>query len=164
MPECAPTGVPAGYAARVLKFAFGCAGASRIISASRRRPQAPGIRGAGQFPGTTMNLAIEKVGEVLVVSPEGQINSGNAAGIEADLLSHVEKGEHRFVLDMSNLNYISSAGLRVVLVLAKRLKQSAGALALCAMQPHVREVFDISGFLAILTVVDTRQEAVAKVG
>lgn len=70
-----------------------------------------------------MNLAIEKVGEVLVVSPEGQINSGNAAGIEADLLSHVEKGERRFVLDMSNLNYISSAGLRVVLVLAKRLKQ-----------------------------------------
>ncbi|CAB3658108.1 STAS domain-containing protein [Achromobacter sp. SIMBA_011] len=110
-----------------------------------------------------MNLAIEKVGEVLVVSPEGQINSGNAAGIEADLLSHVEKGERRFVLDMSNLNYISSAGLRVVLVLAKRLKQASGALALCAMQPHVREVFDISGFLAILTVVDTRQDAVAKV-
>nr|WP_249292564.1 STAS domain-containing protein [Achromobacter ruhlandii] len=51
----------------------------------------------------------------------------------------------------------------MVLVLAKRLKQGAGALALCAMQPHVREVFDISGFLAILTVVDTRQEAVAKV-
>ena len=111
-----------------------------------------------------MNLAVDKVGQVLVVSPEGQINSGNAAGIEADLLSHVEKGEHRMVLDMSNLNYISSAGLRVVLVLAKRLKQSAGALALCAMQPRVREVFDISGFLAILTVVDTRQEAVAKVG
>lgn len=42
-----------------------------------------------------MSLAIEKVGEVLVVSPEGQINSGNAAGIEADLLSHVEKGERR---------------------------------------------------------------------
>jgi len=111
-----------------------------------------------------MNLAVEKVGEVLVVAPEGQINSGNAAGIEADLLSHVEKGERRFVLDMSNLNYISSAGLRVVLVLAKRLKQASGALALCAMQPHVREVSDISGFLAILTVVDTRQEAVAKVG
>lgn len=79
-----------------------------------------------------MNLAIEKVGEVLVVSPEGQINSGNAAGIEADLLSHVEKGERRFVLDMSNLNYISSAGLRVVLVLAKRLKQGGRARWRCA--------------------------------
>ncbi|MCW0209656.1 STAS domain-containing protein [Achromobacter veterisilvae] len=110
-----------------------------------------------------MNLAIEKIGEVLVVSPEGQINSANAASIESDLLAHVEKGESRFVLDLSNLNYISSAGLRVVLVLAKRLKQGAGALVLCALQPHVREVFDISGFLAILTVVDTRQDAVAKV-
>jgi stage II sporulation protein AA (anti-sigma F factor antagonist) len=110
-----------------------------------------------------MNLATEKVGEVLVVSPEGQINSANAGGIEADLLAHVEKGESRFVLDLANLNYISSAGLRVVLVLAKRLKQNAGALVLCEMQPHVREVFDISGFLAILTVVDSRQDAVAKV-
>lgn len=161
MPDCGRQAYRAARA-RLLKFAFGCAGASRIITASRRRPQA-GIRGAGQFPGTTMNLAVEKVGEVLVVSPEGQINSGNAAGIEADLLAHVEKGERRFVLDMSNLNYISSAGLRVVLVLAKRLKQASGALALCAMQPHVREVFDISGFLAILTVVDSRQEAIAKV-
>ena len=50
----------------------------------------------------------------------------------------------------------------LVLVLAKRLKQERGRLVLCAMQPHVHEVFDISGFLAILDVQATRQEALAR--
>jgi stage II sporulation protein AA (anti-sigma F factor antagonist) len=110
-----------------------------------------------------MTLAIEKIGDILVVSLEGQINSGNAAALEADLLSQLDKGEQRIVLDLTNLNYISSAGLRVVLVLAKRLKQSEGALTLCGMQPHVLEVFDISGFLAILVVTATREEALHQV-
>lgn len=106
-----------------------------------------------------MALVIDKVDGTVVVSAEGQINSGNASAIEADLLSHVEKGEHRMVLDLALLGYISSAGLRVVLLLAKRLKQANGKLVLCGLQSRVREVFDISGFLAILTVVDTREEA-----
>ena len=68
------------------------------------------------------------------------------------------------VLDLARLDYISSAGLRVVLLLAKKLKQAGGALALCDIQPSVREVFEISGFLAILTVCDTRAQAVAALG
>ncbi|OZI33066.1 anti-anti-sigma factor [Bordetella genomosp. 1] len=109
-----------------------------------------------------MNLATEKHGEILVVAPEGQINSANAAAVETDLLAQVEKGERKIALDLGRLDYISSAGLRVVLVLAKRLKQGGGALVLCALQPHVREVFDISGFLAILNVTETRADALAK--
>jgi stage II sporulation protein AA (anti-sigma F factor antagonist) len=108
-----------------------------------------------------MSLTSEKIGEVLVVSTAGQINSANAAALEAELLALVEQGEHRWVLDMSRLDYISSAGLRVMLLLAKRLKQGSGRLVLCGMQPHVHEVFDISGFLSILTVVDSRATALA---
>lgn len=109
-----------------------------------------------------MKLAIEKIENALVVSPAGQVNSANAGGLETDLLAQVEKGEHKIVLDLSQLDYISSAGLRVILLLAKRLKQHAGGLVLCDIQPQVREVFDISGFLAILTVTDTREAALAK--
>ena len=65
----------------------------------------------------------------------------------------------QLVLDFAALDYISSAGLRLVLVLAKRLKQAGGKLVIYGMQPHVREVFDISGFLAILNVTGTRAEA-----
>src|SRR3546814_18881138 len=106
-----------------------------------------------------MSLSSEKIGEVLVVSAAGQINSANAAEVESALLAYVNQGERLCVLDLSGLDYISSAGLRVVLMLAKGLKQKAGQLVLCALQPQVHEVFDISGFLAILTVVDTRPAA-----
>lgn len=110
-----------------------------------------------------MNVSVEKVGEVAVVAVAGQINSANAAEIEARLLEQIEQGERRCVLDLGKLDYISSAGLRVVLVLAKRLKENQGRLALCNLQPHVREVFDISGFLAILNVTDNRDQALAQV-
>lgn len=111
-----------------------------------------------------MTLAIEKVGPALVVSPQGQINSANAAAVEAALIQHIENGQNKLVLDLAGLDYISSAGLRVMLLVAKRLKQQTGALALCNIQPHVREVFDISGFLAILTVVESRADALALMG
>jgi len=106
-----------------------------------------------------MALVIDKVEGTVVVSAEGQINSGNASAIESDLLAQIDKGERQVVLDLGLLNYISSAGLRVVLLLAKRLKQVNGKLVLCGLQSRVYEVFDISGFLAILTVVDTREDA-----
>jgi len=110
-----------------------------------------------------MSLTTEKSGDTLVVSAAGQINSANAAAIETELLGWVEQGEHLCVLDLSQLDYISSAGLRVVLMLAKRLKQNAGRLILCSLQPQVREVFDISGFLSILTVVDSRSVALQQI-
>lgn len=108
-----------------------------------------------------MPFAIEKSGTALIFQPEGLVNSANAAAFEADLMAQVDKGEHRIVLDLARLDYISSAGLRVVLLLAKKLKQSGGALILCDIQPNVREVFEISGFLSILKVCATRAEAVA---
>lgn len=111
-----------------------------------------------------MALAIEKIGRTLWVAAEGQINSANASIIEADLMAQVDKGEHFIVLDLAQLGYISSAGLRVVLLLAKKLKQHDGKLVLCGMQPNVLEVFDVSGFLAILKVVNTREEALAVIG
>jgi len=79
-------------------------------------------------------------------------------------MAQVEKGEHRIVLDLGRLDYISSAGLRVVLLLAKKLKQLGGALILCDIQPNVREVFEISGFLTILKVCASREEAVEALG
>jgi stage II sporulation protein AA (anti-sigma F factor antagonist) len=115
-----------------------------------------------EYDGYTMTLPSEKIGEILVVSPVGQINSANAADIESGLLAWVEKGERQCVLDLGQLDYISSAGLRVVLMLAKRLKQSSGQLVLCSLQPQVHEVFDISGFLSILTVVDSRPAALSQ--
>ncbi|NUU03319.1 STAS domain-containing protein [Herbaspirillum robiniae] len=106
-----------------------------------------------------MNITFEKAGEILQVGLEGKISSVNAAQVEADLLAQIAKGESDLLVDMGRLDYISSAGLRVVLLVAKKLKQSGGVLVLFGMQSQIREVFDISGFLSILTVTDTREQA-----
>lgn len=105
----------------------------------------------------------ETEGDILVVAPAGQINGENAAALEADLLQHIAQGHRRIVFDFGQVEYISSAGLRVLLVAAKRLQQEGGRLALGGLKPQVREVFDISGFLNILNVVESRQDAVAAV-
>lgn len=96
-----------------------------------------------------------------IVALQGQLNSGNAAEAESELTAVLDRGVARLILDCSNLNYISSAGLRVVLILAKRSRASATKLVLFGMQASVREVFAISGFLGILQAVDTREEALA---
>jgi stage II sporulation protein AA (anti-sigma F factor antagonist) len=89
------------------------------------------------------------------ISIIGRIDGSNAAGLEKDLLDYVKGGNNRIVLDLSALEYISSAGLRVVLVLAKCLNDNQGKLALCALQEQVREIFEMCGFVDILTIVDT---------
>jgi len=110
-----------------------------------------------------MAIAIERSGDVVVLLPQGRLDSNNAAQAEGEILAHVAAGANRLVIDFSGLDYISSAGLRVILVVAKRLKQAGGALVLCRLPAHIREVFEISGFLSILTATDTREEAIAAV-
>ena len=108
-----------------------------------------------------MSTPVETTSQATIFSLQGQINSANAAELEAQVVRALDGGVRKVLFDFAGLDYISSAGLRVVLVVAKRLKQD-GLFVLCNMQPHVREVFDISGFLAILNVEATRAEALAR--
>lgn len=109
-----------------------------------------------------MTVRYEKHDDIMVAHLAGYLNSDNAASLETELRELVnEKEERSILLDLSELVYISSAGLRVVLVLASQLKQHDGRLVLCGMQPQVREVFEISGFLMMLPSADSRDEGVA---
>ncbi len=67
------------------------------------------------------------------------------------------------VIDFFALDYVSSAGLRVILMTAKRAKQTKSRLILCNLQPHVKEVFEISGFLKILEVSDNLNTALEQI-
>ncbi|MCP4560800.1 MULTISPECIES: STAS domain-containing protein [unclassified Bosea (in: a-proteobacteria)] len=100
--------------------------------------------------------------DVLVLALKGRLDSVNAAAVEASITDQIKQGANRLVLDFSDVAYVSSAGLRVVLVVAKRLKEIGGRLVLIGLTPSVNEVFAISGFLQILTVCDDRQTALTK--
>lgn len=109
--------------------------------------------------GLTINE--ESADGVAVMAPGGRIDSSTAKDFETAVLGRIAGGDTHIVFDFAELDYISSAGLRVVLLAGKRLKAAGGALVLCALKPAIREVFEISGFISLFEVRDNRTEAVA---
>jgi anti-anti-sigma factor len=99
----------------------------------------------------------------VVVAPVGRIDSTTSSALDAHLLGLAKAGQHRVVIDFSGVDYISSAGLRVMLTLAKRTKEARGKLALAALGDSVRQVFELAGFLPLFSVEANAAEATARV-
>jgi stage II sporulation protein AA (anti-sigma F factor antagonist) len=111
-----------------------------------------------------MEIQEGRSGDVLVVAPRGRVDSTTSGDLEARLLDVLGSGQRRLVLDLAGIEYISSAGLRVLLLVAKRLKTAQGDLVLCALTPAVRQVFELAGFLSIFQLEDSREAALARLG
>lgn len=101
-----------------------------------------------------MEIRIEERAQALVIRPVGRVDSVTASEFERVVVERLEAGAPAMIIDGSELVYISSAGLRVVLVAGKRLRASAGRLALCNLSKPIREVFEISGFASLFPVHD----------
>jgi anti-anti-sigma factor len=106
-----------------------------------------------------MEITTRTEQDVTVVVLVGHLDSNTSPEAQAALDAILAGGVAKVVIDFRALDYISSAGLRVLLGTAKRLKQESGALRLFGLNETVREVFEISGFATILTVVDTEANA-----
>ncbi len=111
-----------------------------------------------------MDIGESKEDAVFVLEPRGRLDSANARGFEERVLAAHENGENALLIDCCKLDYISSAGLRVLLIGAKRFQQSGGAITLCALSPSIHEVFEISGFLTLFAVHSDRAAALAAMG
>ena len=99
-----------------------------------------------------MEIATSQDKGVNVVRLSGRFDAQSAGQVDEGLQKAVADGGNTLVIDMSCVEYISSAGLRVLLSTAKRLNSSAGKLALCGLQPYVLEVFDVAGFTSIFRI------------
>lgn len=98
-----------------------------------------------------MDISEDMQGSALVLTLTGRLDSNTAPELERVLPARMESGE-AVVVDLSQVSYVSSAGLRVLLKGAKIARSSGHGLALSGMAPSVREVFDISGFSTIFTI------------
>ena len=110
-----------------------------------------------------MQISQEQQQDVIVVAPKGRIDSTTSAALESHLWQVAKAGPPRLVIDFSDVDYISSAGLRVMLTLAKRIRDARGALALCSLSDSVRQVFELAGFLPLFSIEGTRDAAVRAV-
>ena len=109
-----------------------------------------------------MNVRLESLGFATVVIPEGRLDYGAAAGFQAQIeqcLAEAEKQHAGVIIDCAELAYVSSAGLRVFLLAARAAQRAGFSFAICALQPAVREVFDLSGFSRVITVCADRAAA-----
>ncbi|MBU0972817.1 MAG: STAS domain-containing protein [Proteobacteria bacterium] len=94
----------------------------------------------------------------------GRIDAQSAPGVNQEIATVLENGRGKMLIDFKALEYISSAGLRVLITFAKKLKAAQGSLVLCNLNPKIYEVFDVSGFTAIFDIRTTQEEALKTLG
>jgi anti-anti-sigma factor len=102
-----------------------------------------------------MLISSSKKGNLLIVAVEGRIDSVTAPELEEWIAENLAPPSSDVVLDCSHLDYISSAGLRVMLNISKTVTKASYTFSIACVQDHVREVFEISGFDSFIPIHDS---------
>jgi len=109
-----------------------------------------------------MDLSHRTLGNAMIVSPAGRIDQSSAEAFQCALMPYLascKRDGAPLVLDFSGVEYISSVGLRVLMLAARQVKVQDGRFAIAALQSVVKEVFEISRFNLVLEVFDTVEAA-----
>ena len=108
-----------------------------------------------------MGLNIEREDGIMVATAEGRVDGANAQEFQKELADAIDETDRAVVLDLGKITYISSAGLRVILLVAKALNRQDAELAVCSLSDPIREIFEISGFDKIIPVRASQSDAIA---
>ena len=110
-----------------------------------------------------MDIAESRSGGVVTLAVAGRLDNSTSPAFEERILKHIDAGDTRLIVDLAKLEYISSVGLRVFMLAARRLAPIGGRVAVCALPKPIKQVFEIAGFPGILPITGTQEEAAAKV-
>ena len=110
-----------------------------------------------------MDMTTERENGVLAASVGGRIDGTNSAEFEQAMRTAVQEEDRAVIVDLERLSYISSAGLRAVLLTAKFLSNQGAKFALCSLTGPIKEVFEMSGFDKIIRIHGSRDDALAEV-
>lgn len=113
-----------------------------------------------------MNLALngEQHGKVTVLTVQGKLDQLSAEEFHRLLLPHLATcgaDAQALVIDLSGVEYVSSAGLRIFMLASREVKPRHGKVSLCGLQPVVREIFEISKFSLLFPIHDRIEDALA---
>ena len=106
-----------------------------------------------------MDVDMVRESGALIFKPEGHVDGSNSQEFQQALETAITDDDSAVIMELERLTYISSAGLRVILTIGRALQQRGAKLAICALSPGVSDVFQVSGFDQLLTVTDSREEA-----
>ncbi len=106
-----------------------------------------------------MLMSVNTADDVKVLAFEGKLDTLTSPEAQSHLTRLIEEGARKILVNFDKLEYVSSAGLRVLLTAAKQLRTENGELRICGLNEVVKEVFDISGFITIFKVFASEPEA-----
>jgi anti-sigma B factor antagonist len=106
-----------------------------------------------------MKIIEEKQDAINIFKLVGRLDSNTSQEFETSIFDAISSGSKHMIFNFKDIDYISSAGLRVILKATKALKREEGKLMLCDMQDYVKEVFEIAGFDTFLPIVPTMNDA-----
>lgn len=106
-----------------------------------------------------MEIVETRSAALVTLALKGRLDGTSSSGFETRILTHIDAGDRRVIIDLADVDYINSVGLRALMLASKRLTQIGGRMVLCALQPWVKHVFDIAGFSTTLTIAATCEEA-----
>ncbi len=97
---------------------------------------------------------------ILIAAPLGRIDGNNYIEVQKTLESGIDPDERAMILDFGQLGYISSAGLRVCLIIAKKFNPEGKAFGICNLSDSIREIVTVSGFHGIMSIYDSQSAAI----
>ncbi len=100
---------------------------------------------------------------VLIIAIDGRLDAATAPVAEGKIKKALDAEQNRLLFDLSALEYLSSGGLRVILGAAKEIRRRDGKVVLAALKPYVYEIFEVSGFTAMIPIKDTVEEGLKEV-
>lgn len=112
---------------------------------------------------TQLAVPTEEHDKGVILCPSGRVDGTNAGMLESAVRDQLEAGQSVLVFDFSGLSYISSAGLRVLLVAARDTQSKGGKALFCGLSKQIAEVFAVSGFDKILAVHAGRDDALGAI-
>ncbi len=107
----------------------------------------------------TMNISEETINDVLVVTITGRLDAISSPTAEKHVFELIGNGAKNIILDLAEVEYLSSAGMRMLLSTTKKLKTISGKIVVCSVTSNVMDVLKMSGFDHVLAIVSDRDEA-----
>lgn len=107
-----------------------------------------------------MEIIEGKRGDITILELRGRLDASTSNRLEEKLLALIDSGKKQLIIDFTNVDYISSSGLRVLVIAAKKLKNVEGKIALSSMKDFIKSVFDIAGFSSIFPIFHSKEEAI----
>ena len=112
---------------------------------------------------TEVKIQVDQLKEVLIISISGEIKGLSGREFHRAIFREIQSQDAPIVLDLEGLTYITSMGLRSILLVAKRQQDNKAKFAVCSLSGPMREIFEITCFDRVMPVLDSRSEAIAAV-